>query len=196
VPIRFGALKASNLRQQADARHVHRGVLLVARMKKGQYMPLKLNIGLSRKMGEANYGSRGASLNVELEVDSSLVGEPAKLQERIRQLFGLVRTSLTEELNGNNGKAAIAQSSNQETRSRPTTGNGQPTNQPNGSRGKGRPSTQSQIKAIFGISRRQRLELAPFLQERFHVNRPDDLTIQEASQVIDQLKSADAAIRR
>jgi len=47
-------------------------------------MPLKLNVGLSRKVGDTNYGSRGASVNVELELESSLVGEPAKLQERIR----------------------------------------------------------------------------------------------------------------
>jgi len=66
-------------------------------------MPLKLNIGLSRKVGEANYGSRGASVNVEIEIDSSLVNEPARLQEKIRQVFGLARASVADELNGTNG---------------------------------------------------------------------------------------------
>src|SRR5262245_51094090 len=66
-------------------------------------MPLKLNVGASRKVTDNNYGSRGASINVELELDTSLVGEPARLQERIRQLFGVVRVSLAEELNGSNG---------------------------------------------------------------------------------------------
>ena len=63
-------------------------------------MPLRINVGLSRKVGEANFGSRGASVNVEMELDSALVGDPGKLRERIRQIFGLVRTSLAEELNG------------------------------------------------------------------------------------------------
>ncbi len=46
-------------------------------------MPLKLNVGLSRKVGEPNYSSRGASVNLELELDSAIVGEPDRLQERI-----------------------------------------------------------------------------------------------------------------
>src|SRR4051794_8955780 len=101
-------------------------------------MPLKLNIGLSRKIGEANYGSRGGSVNVELEVDSSLVAEPSKLQERIRQLFGLVRTSLAEELNGHattpvNGAPGPVQNSNQQS---PARGNGT-NNRSNASRGNG-----------------------------------------------------------
>ena len=64
-------------------------------------MPLTLNCGLTKKIGEPNFGSRGASINVELELESGLINEPAKLQERIRQAFTIVRASLAEELNGN-----------------------------------------------------------------------------------------------
>jgi hypothetical protein len=74
-------------------------------------MPLKLNCGLSRKVGAANFGSRGASLNIELELDSGISAEPAKLQDRIRQLFGLVRTALAEELKGS-GHASPAEQDN------------------------------------------------------------------------------------
>ena len=32
---------------------------------------IKLNAGFSRKVGEANYSSRGASVNVDLELESA-----------------------------------------------------------------------------------------------------------------------------
>jgi hypothetical protein len=142
-------------------------------------MPLKLNVGLSRKVGEANFSSRGGNINVEVEVDSSLAREPDKLHGHVRQLFGLVRSALAEELNGGNGHAAPA--------------NGPPTNGPdqgnvrNGN-GSPRPATQSQVKAIHAICRSQRLDVAAMLKARFHVGRTEDLSIKEASNLIDDLK--------
>ena len=49
-------------------------------------------------MGEANFGSRGASVNLELELDSCLAGEPRWLHDRIRQLFRLAKDSVDEGL--------------------------------------------------------------------------------------------------
>ena len=62
---------------------------------------IKLNAGFSKKVGEPNYGSRGASVNVDLEVESALMDQPDQLQERIRKLFLLARKAVDEELNGN-----------------------------------------------------------------------------------------------
>ena len=55
-------------------------------------MPLKLNCGFSKKVGEANFGSRGASVNLELEVESDLVASPhvnaaQKVQRRPVRLY-------------------------------------------------------------------------------------------------------------
>ena len=59
---------------------------------------LKLNAGFSRKVGEPNYGSRGASVNVELEVESGLISDPDALMTRIRNLFGIAKRSVDAEL--------------------------------------------------------------------------------------------------
>ena len=54
-------------------------------------MPLKTNVGVNRKVADNNYGSRGASVNLEVELDSSLIQDPERLQERIRQVFRMAQ---------------------------------------------------------------------------------------------------------
>jgi hypothetical protein len=159
---------------------------------------MKINVGLCRKIGEANFGSRGATVNLELELDSSLVGEPAKLKERIRQLFALLRTSLAEELNGGNANGQAQQSNGDSQPPNSQTGNGNGnghnTGAQNGQRSGGqRPATQSQVKAIYAIARGRQINVAQFLRERFQVGRPDDLSLKDASAVIDELKSPDGS---
>ena len=66
---------------------------------------IKLNAGFSRKVGEANYGSRGASVNLELELESNLIDSPDKMHDRIRALFGLARKAVDEELQNGNPKS-------------------------------------------------------------------------------------------
>lgn len=171
-------------------------------------MPMKLNVGLSRKVGEANYGSRGATVNLELELDSTLVAEPERLQERIRELFGLAKASIDEELHVEPTQpAANAQRSTSQPAtpprqphangrngaSRSTTngyrsnGNGrQPTNNPP-------PATASQIRALHAIANRQGLNLEAVLQERFDLSDAVTLTIAEASQLIDELNATNTA---
>jgi hypothetical protein len=65
---------------------------------------IKLNAGFSRKVGEANYSSRGASVNVDLELESALIQEPEKLHEKIRVLFGIAKKAVDEELQNGNGR--------------------------------------------------------------------------------------------
>lgn len=148
-------------------------------------MPLKLNVGLNRKVGEANYGSRGANVNIEMELDSALLNEPQKLQERIGQLFGVVRTSLAKELNGTAPAAAARSPSNGNGQSN---GNGHSQPAANNDRASVAPATPQQVKAIYAIGRSKGIEVPQFLHQRFQVTRADDLTKQEASRLIDEMK--------
>ena len=159
-------------------------------------MPVKLNIGLSRKVGEANYGSRGASINLEVELDNGVLNDPGQLRDRVHDLYVLARQSVDEELqrpedagpgelshgNGNghaNGHVSNGHSSNSSSNN-----------------GHGRievaRATQSQIRAIFAISKRQGLDPHTVINERFRLHRMEDLTIREASSLIDELKNGSA----
>ncbi len=129
---------------------------------------LKLNVGLARKIGEANYSSRGASVNLELEVESTLVEEPRRLQERIQGLFQLAQASIDEKLQGSR-----------------TNGHKQQNGRPKLTT---RLATHSQCRALRAIANRQRLDLNELLHERYDVDCPEDLGISQASTMIDHLR--------
>lgn len=169
-------------------------------------MPLRLNVGLSRKVGEAGYGSRGCSINLELEVDSALVDEPGRLQGRIRELFGLVQESINEELYGVTGTAPASppansgngngtgDSSRRHAPPRSTAnGNGHSRGQQRGSTAP--PATVSQVRALKLISERQRLDLVGRVRDQYGVGDPEQLTIAQASELIDVLNRNNNAVR-
>ena len=58
---------------------------------------VRLNAGFSRKVGEPDYGSRGASVNLEVELESHLVTDPDALTDRVRKLFQLAREAVNTE---------------------------------------------------------------------------------------------------
>lgn len=146
---------------------------------------LKLNVGITKKIGEANYGSRGATVNLELECDSSLAGDSERLRERIKQLFAMARASVEEELAGAKSNGACANGDGK-THSQ-TNGNGHTA----GRRRDGtRPATASQVRALGAIAERQGIELGDKLNAMFGVRTASELTITEASGLIDELKGA------
>ena len=156
-------------------------------------MPVTLNIGLSRKIGEANFGSRGASVNLEVELENGVLTDPAQLRDRVRDLYLLARQSVEEELqrsadelpaetahiNGNGHGPA--------QRALPQPQNG--TAQAQAVRPEIARATQSQIRAIFAITKRQGLDHHKLISERYRVHRLEDLSLREASSLIDELKN-------
>jgi hypothetical protein len=141
---------------------------------------LKLNVGLSKKIGEANYGSRGASVNLELECDSGLASDPERLRERIRHPFGVAKASVEEEL--------ASHAANCDATAAPGSSNG--VHQTNGhGRDGARRATASQAPALLAVAKRLSLDATNVVQSRYGVDTPQDLSITEASELIDHLKS-------
>lgn len=140
-------------------------------------MPLRLNVGFSRKIGEANFGSRGASVNLEVELDSSVVDSTDRLRERIQHLFSLTKASVDAELGKHNHTGAkTADNGHHDGVATPPR------------RDATRRATASQARALHVIADRQQVDLAELLRQRFGVEQADDLSITEASALIDELK--------
>ncbi len=143
---------------------------------------IKLNCGVSRKVGEPNYGSRGASMNLELELESSAAQDTKLLHEKIRRLFALARSSVDEELGlvqtPSTGASQPAQSDGGAPQAAPG-----PAANGNGSR----PVTEGQLRAIRAICSRLGLDQDAEAARRFQ--RPTaELSLSEASKFIDDLK--------
>lgn len=145
-------------------------------------MPLKLNLGLSKKIGLPDYGSLGASCHVELELDSNLLQNDFDAFHRhVRNAYAACHQAVQDELVRQQPESVA-----------PGNGHGRasdPNHQGGNGRAKGRKATASQIRAIHAMINRQGLDLLPTLRQRCGVDYAEDLSITEASQFIDALKA-------
>ncbi len=136
-------------------------------------MPLKLIIGRSKKIGEPNYGSRGATVGLEVEADVGLLNQPQQLHDRIAKLFRIANESIEQELNG--GKAPTVATTVQGRIAAVT-------------EAAAKPATGKQIRAIYALAKQSEIDVVDALQSRFGVERPEELSVIQASQFIDLLK--------
>jgi hypothetical protein len=62
-------------------------------------MPLKIQVGISKKVGLPDYGSLGASCSMEVELDQSFnSGDTGALQQQLRQVYRACRQAVEVEL--------------------------------------------------------------------------------------------------
>jgi hypothetical protein len=123
---------------------------------------------------------------VEVELDGQLIQHDLEAFHRhVRQAYTACRQAVQEEL---------ARQDAGDTRVPGSNGAGHANGYSNGNghsrRGDHpRPATASQVRAIEAIAKRQRLDLPLYLENRFRVHTAGELTLAEASSLIDELKS-------
>jgi len=156
-------------------------------------MPLSINVGLSRKASK-DYQSTGYSINVTAELDQSLLAKPGELQAQIDGLYAQAEEAINRQVKTHAAETAPASSTgkvNGESYHR--NGNGHVNGNANGNgRANGHHNgggvTKSQARAIESIANRAGLDPAQEAHDLFGVSL-DELTIKQASELIDHLKS-------
>jgi hypothetical protein len=141
-------------------------------------MPMRLTVGVSKKVGLPEYFSVGASCELELELEAGLLDDPEAFHERAHDAYVACHRAVFDELNRLNATAATMA---------PQTG--APAGRPRGGRPR-KPATPSQVRALAAIAKARHADLAGLLRDEFGVDRPEDLSVAEASRVIDTLKAA------
>src|SRR6476620_12425319 len=85
-------------------------------------MPLKLNVGVSRKIGLPHFASVGATCAVEVELEPLVFHAMDKLQERIQEAFSTCRQAVEVEITRHRPSEPLpASSANGEDQAAPST---------------------------------------------------------------------------
>ena len=152
-------------------------------------MPLKLTIGQSRKVSK-DYNSQGFSVSLDAELANEAVNDPAVIHDAANRLFEFCDQLLTEQVN---------QHQRDRSQNKPNSrhnGNGRhgtPT-RPNGNgqsdhrREEPRRLTSAQQRAITNMARRLDQDADDWAAREYDVDGVTNLTVRQASDLIDQLK--------
>ena len=157
-------------------------------------MGVKLSVGLQKKVGLPDFGSFCANCHVEFEIDRCLIENDLDgFHQKVSDAFVACRQAVNDQLALANESAAKTDIQDEVKPARDVQPNAGKSNGHTGSNGHPhRPVigtvTQSQLRAIHAISRRNRMDPAVLVRERFQLDRPEYLTIRQASTIIEEFK--------
>ena len=153
-------------------------------------MSVKLNLGVSKKIGLPEYSSASGTCFLEVEVDSSVLDNPETFQRKVREVYAACRVAVEEELANHRPNATPKQDVRPTTAPATEYRNSVPPERENPY-----PISEKQLAFIGKLSKGIRGLTAQKLDEycRVTFGKPSvQLSAREGSQLIDDLKAAKA----
>ena len=146
-------------------------------------MAAKLSVGLQKKLGLPGYSSIGASCHVEFEVETSLMESNLDgFHQKVHSVYSACQQAINEQLARYQSKSPNFNDPSRPQLNVQINPNAQQVRQESSR------ATRNQIRSIFAIARSQGLDPLQIIRTRFNLDLPEDLTIREASSLIDELK--------
>ena len=142
-------------------------------------MTHKVTVGLHQKVGQPNFGSLGASCCIELQLDDTEADRPDVVSAKIKRAYAVCRQSVAEQLASDPSQCPAGSPSHR-------------TNTQPAAISPPRSATDAQVRAIRAIASKAGVQVASELYDRYGVRSPSQLTLSQASQVIDHLKATSA----
>ena len=160
-------------------------------------MAIKINVGVSKKIGLPDYGSAGSHCNIEIEADNSILDNLDLFLQRVNNACELARQSVDAELDhhrpGNNRPGgAGANQSRQEPAQEPQRQRREYRNDNNSSGNRYVASAKQQnfiaslVKAVKGLDWKT---LDRYCNSKWG-NNTSQLSAKQASELIDDLQAA------
>ena len=152
-------------------------------------MAIRASIGISKKVGQPDYGSLGANCQLEVELDASVIEDAEAFHDKIRRIYALANQAVVDQLAQSNGNGQKP-------------GNGHNRTTPiNGKNGDDEtPASNKQIKYLLDVARQRHQmdlsQIAEFCDQAVGANDVYRLTKRQASAVIDQLTGKNGNGRR
>ena len=149
---------------------------------------IKLSANLSKKVPLPDVEFSSQQYGAAMEIEVSDTADTKEVTDRLQTMYRLLEQSIDEQI-----VTASKPTEGQDPQARNHSGQESAGNGPgrNNSRNNDRHATPGQVKAIFAISRERNLnreELLARIRQTYHVNRIDDLTVRQASEMIVELQ--------